>query len=57
MDHKLEQDLERLKLRRRTPHNLRATFITRAQNDGGIKEILHCITHEGVKDVWSGYSR
>lgn len=57
MGHKLEQDLERIGLRRRTPHNLRAAFISLAQEDGGSRDILELVTHKGNRDVWSGYTR
>ena len=57
MEHRLEQDLERIGLRRRTPHNLRAAFISLAQEDGGERSVLELVTHKGNKDVWTGYSR
>lgn len=56
-ERRLEEDLERIGLRRRTPHNLRAAFISLAQQDGGERHVLEVITHKGNQDVWGGYTR
>lgn len=57
MERRLGEDLERLDQRKRTPHDLRASFITLAQDDGGERPVLERVTHKGNTDVWSGYSR
>jgi len=57
MGHKFHYALELIGLRRRSMHDLRASFITLAQDDGGDPNVLRTITHQGNKDVWTGYSR
>jgi integrase len=54
---RLMQDLERIGLRPRSPHVLRAAFISLAQQDGGERSVLECVTHKGNQDVWGGYTR
>ena len=57
MEHKLDQDAERIGQRRVTPHDLRRTFITLVQSDGGARDVLERVTHKGPGDVWSGYTQ
>jgi integrase len=54
---RLAQDLERIGLRPRSLHSLRAAFISLAQQDGGERTVLEVVTHKGNGDVWSGYTR
>lgn len=51
-------DLETLGLRRRRQHDARRSFITLAQEDGAIREIVQVVTHGqpgGIMDVYSQF--
>ena len=52
----LRADLKLLKLRPRTPHDSRATFISVLREEGA-GEILEWVTHAPGHDVRSGYTR
>jgi integrase len=54
---RLAEDLLRIGLRKRSPHALRAAFISLAQQDGGDRTVLEVVTHKGNRDVWGGYTR
>lgn len=54
---RLAEDLLRIGQRKRSPHALRAAFISLAQQDGGQRDVLEVITHKGNQDVWGGYTR
>jgi integrase len=53
-----DTDLEHLELRHRRGHDLRATFITLAEDDGADPNVIRRITHTAKgRDAYSGYSR
>lgn len=53
---RFHEDLERVGLRLRRQHDLRRTFISLAQEDGGIPHILKWGTHGRKKEVWDDYT-
>ena len=54
---RLHQDLDDLSLRRRTVHNIRATFITLTQDAGCNPAWMQMITHARPKTIIGLYQR
>ncbi len=53
-----DRDLEALGMRHRRTHDLRATFITLAEDAGVPREVVQRLTHPGrSRDAYGGYSR
>lgn len=52
----LKRDLIRIGLRARRGHDLRRTFVTLAQADGGRRDVLRPLTHPGEKDIVDLYT-
>ncbi|MFH0900455.1 MAG: hypothetical protein V2A73_07485, partial [Pseudomonadota bacterium] len=55
--HEFMLDQERIELRRRTLHNLRATFTTLAEACGASRDVIRRITHTSQRDIMDGYVR
>jgi integrase len=51
-----KKDLARVGFRRRRGHDLRRTFVSLTQADGGRPEVLRHLTHPGERDVYSDYT-
>lgn len=51
-----KKDLERIGFRRRRGHDLRRTFVSLTQADGGRPEVLRPLTHPGDRDVYNDYT-
>ena len=51
-----KKDLVRVGFRRRRGHDLRRTFVSLTQADGGRPEVLRHLTHPGDRDVYNDYT-